>query len=386
MRRFWGILILVLMLALSLTACGKDDGQTSGDDTRGEDSQAVTEAVGDEDSETDASDKNAVEVVQKETESEVEEPTATEPTKPVEGQTYSKLNGRVISDAAADRRPLAVMMDNHYLARPQAGLAAADIVYEVLVEGKITRYLAIFQSELPTDIGPIRSARPYFLRLAMEYDALYTHVGGSEQAKSEIKSFQMADIDGLSSGGDTFWRKNHKKMPNNMYASSESLLDWAKRKDYRSTATFDGRAFDYELKASETSRDQLKVKVVYKAPSAKDSLGYFIDFVYNEESKSYLRSVNGKDHLDEATGERLYADSIIIQRAGTKVIDSYGRLAIDVVGEGTGYYIADGKSVEIVWKKSADRERTVYYDTTGNELKIKPGKLWIQMVTSDYQL
>ncbi len=313
--------------------------------------------------------------------------TTTEPLNvPKDGEVYSAINGTIISEASAEQRPLAVMMDNFYAARPQAGLNDADIVYEAYVEGQITRYMAVFQSKLPELIGPIRSARPYYLRLALEYDAYYAHVGGSMEAMADLKSLKIADVDGLASGKDTFWRKKHKKIPNNMYGSSESLIAWANRRKYRTEATFDSWLFgdDYGAKSTE---DFPKLEIVYREPKEKnDKFRYKIAFEYDKAKQIYLRTVNGEPYLDEVTEEQLYADSIIVQRAKTKVIDSYGRLAIDLVGSGTGYYLYDGKVIPITWKKQSERARTRYYTIDGDELVFKRGKIWVQFVKLDYQL
>ncbi len=316
-----------------------------------------------------------------------EPPTTTaDPNIPKAGEVYSPINGSVIAESAAAQRPLAVMMDNFYAARPQAGLNEADIVYEVYVEGLITRYMAVFQSQMPTLIGPIRSARPYFLRLAMEYDAYYTHVGGSMQAMADIRAFKMADIDGLAAGSDTFWRKNHKKMPNNMYGSSQSLIDWANRRQYRTAVEFDSWLFgdDYGAAAAEPLT-QLAITYRY-GKGDDDKFRYQITFDYDAASATYLRTVNGEPYLDEVTEQQLYADSIIVQRAATKVIDDYGRLAVDLVGSGTGYYLYDGKVIPISWQKTSERARTRFYTEDGKELVLKRGKIWVQVVKLDYQI
>lgn len=125
----------------------------------------------------------------------------------------SLLNGLPLEEPLKIRRPIAVMLDNHIGARPQAGLAQADVVVEALAEGEITRYMALFQSRDPETIGSVRSARPYFVDLALGYDAYYVHAGGSPQALSDIVKKRVADVDSLHEGKATFWRRNHKKAP-----------------------------------------------------------------------------------------------------------------------------------------------------------------------------
>ncbi len=312
--------------------------------------------------------------------------TTADPNIPGEGEVYSALNGTVISETSAAQRPLAVMVDNFYAARPQAGLNAADIVYEAYVEGRITRYMAVFQSHLAELIGPIRSARPYYLRLAMEYDAYYAHVGGSMQAMTDIINFQMADVDGLASGKSTFWRKKHKKIPNNMYASSDSLIDWANRRKYRTEAKFDSWKFGDDYGAQDAAK-LTAFEITYRQGKGEnDKFHYVPGFDYDKKSGKYLRKLNGEPYLDEVTEEQLFADSIIIQCAKTRVIDSYGRLAIDVVGSGKGHYLYDGVAIPITWKKDSKRARTRYYTSDGEELVLKRGKIWVQLVKPDFDL
>ncbi len=119
------------------------------------------------------------------------------------------LSGLWVPEELTVKRPVAVMIDNHYKARPQSGLSEAEIVYEILAEGRITRYMAVFQLNEPEKLGPVRSARSYYIDKALEYDPLYVHVGGSPQAFDDVVRLQMADMDGLASGA--FWRKQTQK-------------------------------------------------------------------------------------------------------------------------------------------------------------------------------
>lgn len=300
-------------------------------------------------------------------------------------QVYSPLNGLPMAKEAILQRPIAVMFDNQISARPQAGLNQADIVYEAFVEGQITRYMGVFQSSLPTDIGPVRSARPYFVALALENDSYYAHIGGSVEAKEDIKRLKVADIEGLVTKDGIYWRKSHKKKPHNMYASSTSLLEWAQVKKYRDTSEFEPLSFGVTSGLDAAASHPI-VKVIYKQGTQKDSVGYFIEFVYNVETARYDRLVNGKPHTDEVTKEQLVAQSVIVQLAKTRVIDQEGRLSMAVVGKGTGYYFCAGKVMPITWEKATEASRTHYFDSLGQPLVLNPGKLWIQLVPMDYKL
>ncbi len=289
----------------------------------------------------------------------------------------SKLTGLMIEKEVSKKRPIVVMLDNHYKARPQAGISEADIVYEILAEGLITRYMAVFQTNEPSIVGPVRSSRPYYIKRALEYNPLYVHVGGSMQALTDIINYQMADIDGLSSG--IFKRKNHKKMPHNAYVSLSSVRKEASRKRYYKKVEFAGlpisdKAYDLDGKAAN------EIKIYYKQPSSKDSVGYSIKYKYNEEKKQYIRYVNDKRHLDENDDKEIIADNIIIQVVNHKVIDKEGRRKVSMIGSGKGKYINKGKVIDITWKKESKRAMTKFY-TGDKELILNPGKTWIQVIS-----
>ena len=134
-------------------------------------------------------------------------------------------------------RPFAVMIDNHSDAWPQAGLNQAYMVYEIIVEGGETRLMALFKGADLDKIGPVRSARHYFIDYAMENDAIYVHFGQSPQAQSDIKKYDIDDINGIAEDGTTFWRVKDKYAPHNAVTSTEKLLESAKSKNYRTTST-----------------------------------------------------------------------------------------------------------------------------------------------------
>ena len=372
-------LIVVAVIALAMTAgCGNGISET--------------EAVTSEQApiETETTETIVIEAPLEETseDSETESEEAQEAETVEEAVEYpdrSLLTGLPVEAQVLEVRPAVVMLDNHYGARPQAGLTDADHVYEILAEGRITRYMAVFQSGSPSPVGPVRSARPYFIDKALEYDAYYVHVGGSMQAMTDIINLNMADIDGLSSGANVFWRTRHKRIPHNMYSSAEAIRKESKRKGYRQTGEFDGMLFNDELAAIGGQACQY-VKAVYKQPTSKDKVGYYIEFTFNEESKKYERSVNGKAHIDENDKSRLTADNVIVQIAKHKVIDNEGRRDVSLIGQGKGYFISNGEKLEITWTKADRYARTIYKDVNGDEIKFNPGQTWFQVVESETTL
>lgn len=362
------VTMIVLMLLLSACSSGKDISQEK--ETSKENEIKTQQVILTEEIDKELEEK---EVVVMEVSDELID------------ETRSKLSGIKLDTDMENLRPIIVMMDNHYGARPQAGLSEAEIVYEILAEGLITRYEAVIYSKFPEKIGPVRSARPYYIDKALEYDGLYVHVGGSEQAKSDIKNLNMAEIDGLSSGKNVFWRLSHKRIPHNMYTSTEAIRREQKRKGYRSQYDFEGNKI--YMKDHEIIGDKVSTIIFrYKHPSSSDKVGYYSEFRYDGDSKYYKRYVNGKAHLDESSGIHLSAKNIIVQKAKHRVIDSEGRREISLVGEGTGIYISNGNSIPVTWKKVDRRARTIYYDMDGSEVIFNPGVTWVQVVPTDMNL
>lgn len=292
---------------------------------------------------------------------------------------YSPLNGMLYEREQTENRPVSVMIDNHPSARWQAGICKAEIVYECEVEYPYTRYMAVFMCETPEHIGPVRSARPYYLRYALEYDSMYVHVGGSQEALETIVDYNMADLDGLTSG--EFWRyyKTGKEIPNNMYTAMENIRSAQSYLKYRQTGNFEGFKFHEETTGLDTlygdAAECTELNITYNK-------SYEVDFEYSSDG-DYKRYVNGERQVDEYYEEKINASNIIIQKVSKEVVDNYGRIHLNTVSEGTGYFITDGKCIDITWKKDSYRSKTVYLDSRGNEITLNPGQTWIQVISQD---
>lgn len=284
----------------------------------------------------------------------------------------SPLSGLAIDEKDMDKRPIAVMIDNHNRARWQSGLQAAELVYEYRVEGSYTRYMAFYLRNTPEKIGPVRSARPYFVTKALEMDSVYVHVGGSVQAKSDIKTLGIADIDGLNVPKKVFWRESHKKAPNNLYTNMEVLVEEQLRKGYRDERNRD--YFSFNEKDEDMDGQVCNGIIIrYLKPNTTK-------YEYDKAEKNYIRYKDGQVHLEELDNKPIRVKNIIIQEAGTRTIDNEGRLSIDVIGRGRGKYISNGKIMDIEWIKDTKRGKTTYKDLSGNEIKLNPGNTWVQVV------
>ena len=143
---------------------------------------------------------------------------------------------KTVKSFSGGQRAIALMIDNHEGAWPQGGLNDADLVYEIIVEGGETRLMAVFKGKNLEKIGPVRSARHYFIDYALENDAIYTHFGWSPQAESDIKKYSVNNINGITESSGSFWRTTDKYVPHNVATSTEKILEIAERKGYRTTS------------------------------------------------------------------------------------------------------------------------------------------------------
>lgn len=287
----------------------------------------------------------------------------------------SPLSGIYGPDEVVDQRVVAVMFDNHPSARWQAGLKDAELVYEIPVEAPYTRYIGFYLLNNPESLGPIRSARPYFVTKVLEFDAVYARVGGSEQAKSDIKNLGIADIDGLTSSSKVFWRQAGKRAPHNLYSSMEVLRTSQEERGYRLSGEYEGFKF-YE---DDTALDGSPANSIFINYMSNNTTKY----VYDPEAKVYNREKDGKIHIDESDQSVITAKNIIIQETLIKVIDNEGRLSVALEGEGSGLFISNGVSNNIRWLKESRKGKTYYYDEGGKEIILNPGNTWIQIVGSN---
>ena len=175
----------------------------------------------------------------------------------------SPLSGIFAGEELVKSRIILVVFDNHPRARWQAGLKDAEVIYEFPVEGSYTRYLGLYLINNPDILGPIRSARPYFVTIAWQYDAIFVHVGGSEQAKVDVRNLNLAEIDGLTSSSKVFWRLAHKKAPNNMYSSMDILREVQQERGFRQSSEYEGFVFDMDkqLRFGEIGRASCRERV-----------------------------------------------------------------------------------------------------------------------------
>ncbi|MFJ7727265.1 DUF3048 domain-containing protein [Neobacillus sp. NPDC097160] len=305
-------------------------------------------------------------VVEKVVEKEVEKP---------EFPYYFPLTG-VGSQTSTEERAIAVMVNNHPKARPQSGLNKADIVYEVLAEGDITRFLAVFQSEKPANIGPVRSARDYYIELAKGLGALYVAHGYSPEAKEMLDSNYIDNINGMVYDGTLFKRSSARKAPHNSYITYENVLKGAEQKKYSMEKSPPSFTFLTDEESKNIAGNEAKsVSITYSADGISNS-----KYQFDAAQGKYTRFSSGEQTVDLETGEPILLDNIFIIEAVHKLIDSYGRRDIDLQSGGKGYLVQMGKVNEVNWENKNGRIVPI---KDGEEVKLVQGRTWVNVVPTN---
>ena len=308
-------------------------------------------------------------------------------------------------------RAIAVMIDNHSGAWPQANLSKAYIVYEIIVEGGETRLMAVFKGQDLEKIGPVRSSRHYFLDYALENDAIYVHHGWSPQAQSDISKLGVNNINGIQESSKNFWRAKDKSAPHNLFTSTASILSIAERKGFETTSTKES-ILNYvadEFKLSEKYEkevvDQVDTTVTDDvANSASNSVKVetvamqattitiphsklqTVKYEYNAETKTYTRYARKKLQTDYITGDPVTTKNIIITMCDNYTLtdtENKGRQGLKNIGTFDGYYITNGEAIKIKCTKTDRDEQTVYKDLEGNEINVNDGNTFINICPTD---
>lgn len=289
-----------------------------------------------------------------------------------------------IVDLESKTRSYAVMINNINIARPfQSGLQDAYIIYEMIAEGGITRMMALFKDQNTAKIGTIRSSRHYYLDYALENDAIYVHWGQSTQAQNDIKALGINNINGITYGTKYFWkdsevRKQGVGTEHTAYSSMELLKKATEKLKYR-TETNQDLLFNYsveeiDLSKMEGAKTATSIDINY-------SSSYKNHYDYDEKTKTYKRSVNGKAHKDYVTNEQYTFKNIIVYPVANSKIagDTHGRQNLDNIGSGEGYFITNGYAVKIKWEKKARSSQTIYTFENGQEITLNDGNCFIQI-------
>ncbi|MCL1804588.1 MAG: DUF3048 domain-containing protein [Clostridiales bacterium] len=271
-----------------------------------------------------------------------------------------------------------VMIDNYDPARPQSGLDKADVVYEIIAEGGITRYMALFYTQAAAVIGPVRSARYYFVQLAKGMDLPYAHVGGAEDALAMIGNLRIKDINEISNAQKYFWQDPSRRRPHSTYTSTDKLVEAVTNKQYACKAP------DLPPVATEFAGQALpdgQLELTYVSGRG----GYQVQWIWDGElgeGGQYRRYINNKAQ-STLDGAPMAADTIYIIAAQSKARNTDPvTSSVDIVGSGDALCIVDNKIIKGSWKKESAERPLIISDASNWPMTRKQGQLWIQVVDS----
>ncbi len=311
---------------------------------------------------------NNNQVIEPEVEDQIEESIVEDEAEAPPFYTYP-LNG-LKAQEPVDRRVIGVSINNHPAARPQSGLGDADIVFEILSEFEVTRLVAMFHSQLPERVGPIRSARPYHIELVNGYNGMFVTHGWSPEAQRLLESGEADFLNGLFYDGTLFQRSTERKAPHNSYITSDHMLEGLEAKGYELTGEIPNLAF-YE------SED-----IYVAGPSGKEvEINYYdlnrVTYRYVEEVGLYERFNGDQQTIDHETGLPIQLANLLIIETEHTVLDDKGRRAIDLTSGGKAILFQSGIANEIRWENQNGKIVPV---KDGQVVPLKPGQTWVNVV------
>lgn len=284
-----------------------------------------------------------------------------------EDKNISRYTGEQLKGNSFKNAPFMAIVENSTAARPQSGLSEADIIFETMAEGGIPRFIALFQKNSPKVIGPIRSARPYFLTIAREYSLPFAHCGGSQEALDTIKNdVNLKSINEMFNG-TYFWRSLDRTAPHNLYTSAENMRKLISAKSLTSEPKSDLQ-FDDAIWDSLITKDIKEIKLVLNN-------SYSTFYKYN--NGKYVKYMDNKLAVDKNNDTPLSFTNIIIQKTSMKLKSDKYRLDIDLVGNGEGVVYSKGKAQVIKWSKKDASSPTKLFDENNHKIYLSTGNtIW----------
>ena len=383
------LIIFLLFTAIVILACGCDKK-----DNEGNDSDSAIEA--DYKSEADTSEKPID--INETTPETTEEDTMSADTGDNNNadvvttpEYVNSLTGLPTETDLSRQRPVSIMINNLQKSAPQMGIASADILYECLTEGGITRLLMVVHDyEKLNVVGSIRSSRDYFFDFSQNLDAIYIHAGGSVYAYSELSQRDIDNLDGVLMGAISsvmFYRDEERKKTmgyeHSMMTTGERIVAGIQKKQYRTTISENFKNpmqfVDFDKRVALNGNASLNIRLPY-------SKGQVVDLVYDKDTDKYRRhQFGGVPHIDGGTGEQLAFDNVIIILTDMWVIEGDKNYCLEVIttGEGKGYYAAGGKYIPIKWSKSKVDAPIVFTNSDGTPLLLNRGKTFISVIDKD---
>lgn len=310
-------------------------------------------------------------------------PTATPIPTPV--LVPAPLTGLLVSPEAAAQHPIAVMVDDHADARPQSGFNAASVVWQAPAEGGVPRYMLVFQDHVPAGVGPIRSARQYYVEWAAEYRAVYVHHGGSSQALATLRAKGSGawvwNADGFRWSPKYLWRATDRFAPHNVYTDGQHLRALAARLG----------ADDGPIKPAWTFRPAIRRQLRATGATLKVTYPYeTITYRYSAATNRYLRYINGakQPQVDRADGQVVAPANVVVLRMFfgplTGTIGGHGRLEAHDVGKGVAWIATNGRTIKGTWKKASATAPTLLFGPGGAPISLTAGQTFVQVLALTY--
>ncbi|MFA5853583.1 MAG: DUF3048 domain-containing protein [Patescibacteria group bacterium] len=272
-------------------------------------------------------------------------------------------------------RPVAIMVDNHPNARPQSGVSKADVVWEAPVEGGLTRNMLIFRSASTTEIGPVRSARPYFLRWAREFDAVYAHVGGSDEALAQLSAGTLGLDDANEfNNGSTFWRDSRRDAPHNTYTSNLRLNQLMEKKGWSTTT----EAIDTTARSREAATGTPATRISIIPIEGGEAIEFRED-IKEDGYTLWRRNHQMRDRDGSAIAPRTV---VVLEMDVLTVPDphSKGLIGLQTIGAGTASVFRDGLMLSGTWKKTSASEPTTVLNDEGQKIPFAEGQVWYVVI------
>lgn len=321
---------------------------------------------------------------------------------PLNGEKYSKQQ----REWWEKHRPLGIMIENHQESRPQSGISSADVVYEAIAEGGITRFLVVFHCQDGSQVGPVRSARTYFIDFLSEYGVspLYAHVGGANtpgpaDALGQLTDYGWTgynDLNQFSIGFPTFWRDYDRlgrevATEHTMYSTTTKLWNFAAKSRKLTNVDEDGVQWDdtfvsYTFKEDAAQSDRPTQQIIDIAfwDRYKD---YAVRWIYDKATNSYKRTNGGQPHTDKNNNQQLTAKNVVVlymtERNADDGYENNAHLLYGTKGTGKATVFQDGKEIKGRWKKDSRTARTLLYDTSGKPIQLNPGRIWFSILPTD---
>ncbi|OGD33833.1 hypothetical protein A2V94_09310, partial [Candidatus Atribacteria bacterium RBG_16_35_8] len=299
------------------------------------------------------------------------------------------LSGLEISDTVKNSRPLAIMVENSPDSRPQSGLIYADIVYEVVDEGGVTRYVVVYSSHEAEIIGPVRSARIYYAEIARGFDPIYTFWGTYPEGYDAIKTMDMDLLDGNSDAYVPYTSSGWRDTSRSNITEHTAFMSTVKLRE-------DASKFEYSL---EGGQSPLRFKIDAVDSDRGDTADitinfshdtYRVDFEYDRANNNYLKSVAGSPHKDYETGRQLAVNNVIVMITDIEgPIDAAGHMVVRTTGTsdtGKAFFFLDGNVIEGTWERATIFDPFKYKDSEGNLMLFNRGSTWVALIQDTSRL